>query len=76
MSPSSRSLVSVRGEVTGPGAQPLAPAARCFPPAGAGVSRKKRVYVRLQPLSAADTAVFDIKLSSKSKAIPHYMKIG
>lgn len=47
-----------------------------FSPPGAGVSRKKRVYVRLQPLSAADTAVFDIKLSSKSKAIPHYMKIG
>ncbi|XP_035427587.1 multivesicular body subunit 12A isoform X1 [Cygnus olor] len=47
-----------------------------FPEPRAGVSRKKRVYVRLQPLSAADTAVFDIKLSSKSKAIPHYMKIG
>ncbi|NXK48359.1 MB12A protein, partial [Chauna torquata] len=46
------------------------------PSAGAGVSRKKRVYVRLQPLGAADTAVFDIKLSGKSKAVPHYMKIG
>ncbi|KAF1403849.1 Multivesicular body subunit 12A, partial [Spheniscus magellanicus] len=39
-------------------------------------SRKKRVYVKLLPLDAAETAVFDIKLSSKSKALPHYMKIG
>ncbi|NXI68413.1 MB12A protein, partial [Anseranas semipalmata] len=47
-----------------------------FPEPRAGVSRKKRVYVRLQPPGAADTAVFDIKLSGKSKALPHYMKIG
>lgn len=62
----------------GNGAQSSAPnpCRPLFPPPGAGVSRKKRVYVRLQPLSTADTAVFDIKLSSKSKAIPHYMKIG
>ncbi|KFQ68889.1 Multivesicular body subunit 12A, partial [Phaethon lepturus] len=40
------------------------------------VSRKKRVYVKLLPPDAAETAVFDIKLSSKSKALPHYMKIG
>ncbi|NXW08785.1 MB12A protein, partial [Fregetta grallaria] len=46
------------------------------PPAGTAVSRKKRLYVKLLPLDAAETAVFDIKLSSKSKALPHYMKIG
>ncbi|NXH74022.1 MB12A protein, partial [Hydrobates tethys] len=43
---------------------------------GTAVSRKKRVYVKLLPLEAAGTAVCDIKLSSKSKALPHYMKIG
>uniref|UniRef100_A0A663E950 Multivesicular body subunit 12A n=1 Tax=Aquila chrysaetos chrysaetos TaxID=223781 RepID=A0A663E950_AQUCH len=43
---------------------------------GTGISRKKRVYVKLLPLDAAETAVFDLKLSSKSKALPHYMKIG
>ncbi|NXL91807.1 MB12A protein, partial [Alectura lathami] len=42
----------------------------------AGASRKKRVYVRLQPREAADTAVLDIKLSGKSRALPQYMKIG
>uniref|UniRef100_A0A8B9II31 Multivesicular body subunit 12A n=1 Tax=Anser cygnoides TaxID=8845 RepID=A0A8B9II31_ANSCY len=70
-----------RGGRRGQPGQGLRPQGRRVPVrehrrAGAGVSRKKRVYVRLQPLSAADTAVFDIKLSSKSKAIPHYMKIG
>ncbi|NXE15733.1 MB12A protein, partial [Lophotis ruficrista] len=40
------------------------------------VSRKKRLYVKLLPPDAAETAVFDIQLSSKSKALPHYMKIG
>ncbi|NXT43865.1 MB12A protein, partial [Pelecanoides urinatrix] len=47
-----------------------------FPEPRTGVSRKKRVYVKLLPLDAAETAVFDIKLTSKSKALPHYMKIG
>ncbi|NXJ86396.1 MB12A protein, partial [Trogon melanurus] len=47
-----------------------------FPEPRTGVSRKKRLYVRLVPPDAAETAVFDLKLSSKSKALPHYMKIG
>ncbi|NXX58261.1 MB12A protein, partial [Scopus umbretta] len=47
-----------------------------FPEPRAAVSRKKRVYVKLLPRDAAETAVFDIKLSSKSKALPHYMKMG
>ncbi|NXV84733.1 MB12A protein, partial [Calonectris borealis] len=47
-----------------------------FPEPRNAVSRKKRVYVKLLPLDTAETAVFDIKLSSKSKALPHYMKIG
>ncbi|XP_052655651.1 multivesicular body subunit 12A [Harpia harpyja] len=47
-----------------------------FPEPRTGVSRKKRVYMKLLPLDAAETAVFDLKLSSKSKALPHYMKIG
>ncbi|KAF1593525.1 Multivesicular body subunit 12A, partial [Eudyptes moseleyi] len=47
-----------------------------FPEPRTTGSRKKRVYVKLLPLDAAETAVFDIKLSSKSKALPHYMKIG
>ncbi|KFQ04813.1 Multivesicular body subunit 12A, partial [Leptosomus discolor] len=46
------------------------------PRAGTGVSRKKRLYVKLLPRDVAGTAVFDVKLSSKSKALPHYMKIG
>ncbi|KFU83510.1 Multivesicular body subunit 12A, partial [Chaetura pelagica] len=41
-----------------------------------GNSRKKRLYVQLLPRDAADTALLDLKLSSKSKALPHYMKIG
>ncbi|XP_075382039.1 multivesicular body subunit 12A isoform X1 [Mycteria americana] len=47
-----------------------------FPEPRTAGSRKKRVYVKLLPLDAAETAVFDIKLSSKSRALPHYMKIG
>ncbi|NWR80345.1 MB12A protein, partial [Centropus unirufus] len=47
-----------------------------FPEPRAAVSRKKRIYVRLQPREATDTAVFDLQLSTKSKALPHYMKIG
>ncbi|XP_050770416.1 multivesicular body subunit 12A [Gymnogyps californianus] len=47
-----------------------------FPEPRTGISRKKRVYVKLLPPDTAETAVFDIKLSSKNKALPHYMKIG
>ncbi|NXQ89823.1 MB12A protein, partial [Nyctibius grandis] len=47
-----------------------------FPEPRTGVSRKKRVYVKLLPRDAAATAVLDIKLSSKSKALPQYLKIG
>ncbi|KAM6100937.1 multivesicular body subunit 12A [Pterocles gutturalis] len=49
---------------------PEFPETRCVP------SRKKRLYVKLQPLAAAATAVLDIQLSSKSTALPRYMKIG
>ncbi|KQL59573.1 kinetochore-associated protein DSN1 [Amazona aestiva] len=44
--------------------------------AGPGGSRKKRLYVKLQPVGVADTAVVDIKLSSKSKTLPYYTKAG
>uniref|UniRef100_A0A670IG14 MABP domain-containing protein n=1 Tax=Podarcis muralis TaxID=64176 RepID=A0A670IG14_PODMU len=37
---------------------------------------KKRLCVKLIPLTAAETAVFDILLSSKNKVIPNYMRIG
>ncbi|POI19896.1 hypothetical protein CIB84_016358 [Bambusicola thoracicus] len=47
-----------------------------FPEPRSGASRKKRLYVRLQPRGAAETAVFDIKLSGKSRAVPQYMKVG
>ncbi|OXB52473.1 UNVERIFIED_CONTAM: hypothetical protein H355_003827 [Colinus virginianus] len=47
-----------------------------FPEPRSGASRKKRLYVRLEPCGAADTAVLDIKLSGKSRAVPQYMKIG
>ncbi|KAM6364698.1 multivesicular body subunit 12A [Pluvialis apricaria] len=47
-----------------------------FPEPRTGVSRKKRLYVKLVPVEAAETAVFNLQLSAKSKAIPHYMKIG
>ncbi|NXF39746.1 MB12A protein, partial [Nyctibius bracteatus] len=47
-----------------------------FPEPRTGVSRKKRVYVKLLPRDAAETAVLDIKLSAKSKALPQYLRIG
>ncbi|XP_033927794.1 multivesicular body subunit 12A isoform X2 [Melopsittacus undulatus] len=47
-----------------------------FPEPRPGGSRKKRLYVKLQPVSAADTAVVDIKLSSKSKTLPYYTRAG
>ncbi|XP_034957575.1 multivesicular body subunit 12A [Zootoca vivipara] len=40
------------------------------------LSKKKRLCVKLIPLTAAETAVFDILLSSKNKVIPNYMRIG
>ncbi|XP_030324768.1 multivesicular body subunit 12A isoform X1 [Calypte anna] len=39
-------------------------------------SRKKRLYVQVVPRAAATTAVCDLQLSSKTKILPHYMKIG
>ncbi|NWH58775.1 MB12A protein, partial [Geococcyx californianus] len=47
-----------------------------FPEPRTAVSRKKWIYVKLQPQESAETAVFDIQLSPKSRALPHYMKIG
>ncbi|KAM4643761.1 multivesicular body subunit 12A isoform 2-T2 [Amazona ochrocephala] len=47
-----------------------------FPEPRPGGSRKKRLYVKLQPVGVADTAVVDIKLSSKSKTLPYYTKAG
>ncbi|XP_062975355.1 multivesicular body subunit 12A isoform X2 [Elgaria multicarinata webbii] len=40
------------------------------------ISKKKRLCVKLVPFGTADTAVFDILLSSKSKVVPNYMRIG
>ncbi|KAJ6652971.1 hypothetical protein lerEdw1_010240 [Lerista edwardsae] len=40
------------------------------------VSKKKRLCVKLIPLSTAEVATYDILLSSKSKVIPNYMRIG
>ncbi|XP_061871696.1 multivesicular body subunit 12A isoform X2 [Colius striatus] len=47
-----------------------------FPELRPGLSRKKRLYVKLSPPAAAATAVFALQLSSRSKALPHHMKIG
>ncbi|NXV75498.1 MB12A protein, partial [Atlantisia rogersi] len=47
-----------------------------FPEPRAGLSRKKRLYVKLLPPDAADTAVLDVKLSAKSKALPQYLRVG
>uniref|UniRef100_A0A8C5S9J9 Multivesicular body subunit 12A n=1 Tax=Laticauda laticaudata TaxID=8630 RepID=A0A8C5S9J9_LATLA len=40
------------------------------------VSKKKRLCVKLIPMGVAETAVYDITLSSKSKVIPNYIRIG
>lgn len=41
------------------------------------VSKKKRVCVRLLPVSQVDTAVLDIKLTAKSKMmLQHYTYVG
>ncbi|KAM6294093.1 multivesicular body subunit 12A [Aegotheles albertisi] len=47
-----------------------------FPEPRAGHSRRKRLYVRLLPRDEAGTAVFDLQLSSKGRALPHYSRIG
>lgn len=51
----------------------------CSPPLPfpeASVSKKKRMCVKLVPLGAADTAVFDIRLSGKTKTVPGYLRVG
>lgn len=40
------------------------------------VSKKKRLCVKLIPMGVAETAVCDITLSSKSKVIPNYIRVG
>ncbi|XP_066474647.1 multivesicular body subunit 12A [Tiliqua scincoides] len=40
------------------------------------VSKKKKLCVKLIPLGTAEVAVYEILLSSKSKVIPNYMRIG
>lgn len=40
------------------------------------MSKKKRLCMKLVPLGAADTAVFDIRLSGKTKTVPGYLRIG
>ncbi|NXL38961.1 MB12A protein, partial [Glaucidium brasilianum] len=47
-----------------------------FPEPRPGVSRKKRVYVKLVPPEAAGTALFSLQLSNKSRALPQHLKIG
>lgn len=42
----------------------------------ASMSKKKRLCMKLVPLGAADTAVFDIRLSGKTKTVPGYLRIG
>ncbi|XP_045409069.1 multivesicular body subunit 12A isoform X3 [Lemur catta] len=42
----------------------------------ASVSKKKRMCVKLVPLGAVDTAVFDIRLSGKTKTVPGYLRVG
>ncbi|XP_068027385.1 multivesicular body subunit 12A-like [Melanerpes formicivorus] len=47
-----------------------------FPEPRPGGSRKKRLYVKLLPAEAAERAVLDLKLSSKGKALPQYLRVG
>nr|XP_004666042.1 multivesicular body subunit 12A [Jaculus jaculus] len=42
----------------------------------ASVSKKKRLCVKLLPLGAADMAVFDVRLSGKTKTVPGYLRVG
>uniref|UniRef100_A0A8C0XCQ8 Multivesicular body subunit 12A n=1 Tax=Castor canadensis TaxID=51338 RepID=A0A8C0XCQ8_CASCN len=41
----------------------------------ASVSKKKRMCIKLMPLGAADTAVFDVRLSGKTKTVPGYLRV-
>uniref|UniRef100_A0A8D0Z9L2 Multivesicular body subunit 12A n=1 Tax=Sus scrofa TaxID=9823 RepID=A0A8D0Z9L2_PIG len=45
-------------------------------PREASVSKKKRMCVKLVPLGVADTAVFDVRLSGKTKTVPGYLRVG
>nr|XP_060486584.1 multivesicular body subunit 12A isoform X1 [Panthera onca] len=45
-------------------------------PREASVSKKKRMCMKLVPLGAADTAVFDVRLSGKTKTVPGYLRVG
>ncbi|XP_058419666.1 multivesicular body subunit 12A isoform X2 [Diceros bicornis minor] len=45
-------------------------------PSEASVSKKKRMCVKLVPLGTADTAVFDVRLSGKTKTVPGYLRAG
>ncbi|XP_026723326.1 multivesicular body subunit 12A-like [Athene cunicularia] len=47
-----------------------------FPEPRPGVSRKKRVYVKLVPPEAAGTALLALQLSHKSRALPQHLRIG
>ncbi|XP_074786215.1 multivesicular body subunit 12A [Athene noctua] len=47
-----------------------------FPEPRPGVSRKKRVYVKLVPPGAAGTALLALQLSHKSRALPQHLRIG
>ncbi|XP_054859187.1 multivesicular body subunit 12A [Eublepharis macularius] len=40
------------------------------------VSKKKRLCLKLIPLGATELAVFEILVSSKSKVLPNYLRIG
>ncbi|XP_006876344.1 PREDICTED: multivesicular body subunit 12A [Chrysochloris asiatica] len=42
----------------------------------ASVSKKKRMCVKLVPLGSTDTAVFDVRLSGKTKTVPGYLRVG
>ncbi|NXX23185.1 MB12A protein, partial [Podargus strigoides] len=47
-----------------------------FPEPRTGGSRKKRLYVKLQPRDGAETAVWDLRVSGRGRALPQYLKIG
>uniref|UniRef100_A0A287AP77 Multivesicular body subunit 12A n=1 Tax=Sus scrofa TaxID=9823 RepID=A0A287AP77_PIG len=48
----------------------------CDPVDSKSVSKKKRMCVKLVPLGVADTAVFDVRLSGKTKTVPGYLRVG
>ncbi|NXH13547.1 MB12A protein, partial [Bucco capensis] len=47
-----------------------------FPEPRPGICRKKLLYVRMLPVESTETAVLELQLSSKSRAIPQYLRIG